>query len=132
MTLKQCMEMIATIRYFELRMEVTYGLKAKVSVDATAIHGSVVPCILDEVTKETGVSVEQMKSPALKHELMNARFYAYRILSDYTLLSITAIGRLLNREHSTILYGLKRFDDLYFSDRAFREKYIQIKRQLEA
>ena len=44
-------------------------------------------------------------------------------------LSLTRIGEYLKRDHATILHACRKYDELYFSDKDFREKadfYIEI------
>ena len=44
-------------------------------------------------------------------------------------LSLTRIGEYLNRDHATVLHACRKYDELYFSDKDFREKadfYIEI------
>ena len=44
-------------------------------------------------------------------------------------LSFTRIGEYLNRYHATVLHACRKYDELYFSDKDFREKadfYIEI------
>ena len=37
-------------------------------------------------------------------------------------LSLTRIGEYLNRDHATVLHACNKYDELYFSDKDFREK----------
>ena len=44
-------------------------------------------------------------------------------------LSLTKIGEYLKRDHATVLHACRKYDELYFSDKDFREKadfYIEI------
>ena len=45
-------------------------------------------------------------------------------------ISLVAIGLLLNRDHTTVLYGCRRAEVLLRRDRAFREAYQRARRML--
>lgn len=68
-----------------------------------------------------GVSIEDIQNPCRKRHLMMARTmycYLFRTLTAY---SLTYIGSILNRDHTTIIHGLNRFQDLYHTDPDFRD-----------
>ena len=44
--------------------------------------------------------------------------------------SLQAIGCLLDRDHTTVLYGYRRAEVLLRRDRAFREAYLLARRAL--
>ena len=56
---------------------------------------------------------------------MWSRWLVYLIAHDYCNLSYSAIGRALNRDHTTVLHGVKRATVEYERNAAFREAYIQ-------
>jgi len=60
-----------------------------------------------------------------------ARYIYYRICKDFTSSSLTQIGGLVNRDHATVLHGLKKFDDLVFTnDREYLDLYHEIRDSL--
>ncbi len=46
--------------------------------------------------------------------------------------SLAAIGKVLDRDPSTVLYGCRRAEALRRRDRAFRETYLRIRHALIA
>lgn len=62
---------------------------------------------LDIVCNEHSVSKEDLRSHSRKPHLVRARWDAMKLLRARGL-SLPAIGRLLNRHHTTVLDGLRR------------------------
>ena len=56
-----------------------------------------------------GISIEDARSPSRKREISYRRFHVMAILRSWGR-SLPQIGRILNRDHSTILHGLRRWD----------------------
>ena len=61
-----------------------------------------------EVCSYYGVSLTQLLSQGRTKTLAQARQELYLRLRSETKMSVTEIGTLCNRHHSTILYGVKR------------------------
>ena len=68
--------------------------------------------ILREVSAETGVSVAQILSPLRAYPVVEARNWVMWWIREDSGLSTTAIGRVLNRDHTSVLHGLRRFRTL--------------------
>lgn len=67
--------------------------------------------IVSKVQDATGISYSQMRSKNRERETVLARQYAmYRIYDNLYHLgyTITAIGKMFNRDHSTVLYAIKQ------------------------
>lgn len=64
--------------------------------------------IMQEETQFSGVSVEEIKGPRRTREIVQVRDCVIRRLRDEMGLSLVAIGRILNRDHTTIVASLKR------------------------
>ena len=67
--------------------------------------------IVSKVQDATGISYSQMRSKNRERETVLARQYAmYRIYDNLYHLgyTITAIGKMFNRDHATVLYGIKQ------------------------
>ncbi len=54
----------------------------------------------------------------------------YLIRELCTRTSLPAIGFMLNRDHTTVLYGCRRAAALLHCDRAFRAAYLRTRRVL--
>ena len=64
--------------------------------------------ILDEVASDFGHSVDLLRSNRRGDRLPKARLEAMRRLRAELKLSFPAIGKLLNKDHSTVIYALKK------------------------
>lgn len=65
------------------------------------------PHILHQVSKMTGISIEELKSKSRKREVVDARFVYYRRAKEKTRHSLIEIGKLVHRDHTTVLHGIK-------------------------
>lgn len=61
--------------------------------------------IINEVAEKRGLSAKEIKSEKAWRYLVAARFEAVKRLRDELGYSFPQIGRLLNRDHTTILYN---------------------------
>ena len=59
--------------------------------------------------------------------MVEVRYAIFRLLRDEARMSLTQIGDVLGKNHSTVLYGLKTAKDLIDSCRSFREDYNTLK-----
>lgn len=67
--------------------------------------------IVSKVQAATGISYSQMRSKNRERETVLARQYAmYRIYDNLYHLgyTLTAIGKMFNRDHATVLYAIKQ------------------------
>ncbi len=87
--------------------------------------------VLDAVSRGSGIDRETLVAPGQRRPVVRARhlvMYLVRELCPGT--SLPAIGFLLNRDHTTVLYGCRRAAALLRRDRAFREAYLRTRRAL--
>jgi len=61
--------------------------------------------MLGEVAKEYGITIQELRGPNREQPLVEARVAAIKRLYGAGL-SVAETGRLVNRDHSTILYHL--------------------------
>ncbi len=61
--------------------------------------------ILDGVAATFGVTADRLRGPRRDGRLCAARNVAYYLLRELTDHSTTEIGRILNRDHSTVISG---------------------------
>jgi len=64
--------------------------------------------IIDEASRASGFSVEALKGPRQTRGIAHTRQDAMLAIREATKLSLPQIGRLFNRDHTTVLWGLKR------------------------
>lgn len=78
-----------------------------------ASDGPSVPDILKVVTEATGKSAQDICSPRRTQDLFRPRFLTYWLMKTLRPdLSLPAIGRALNRDHTSVMHGLERFEAL--------------------
>ena len=67
--------------------------------------------VIEDCARVCGLTVKQVMSKSRKTEFVEARWLAYRILypMGYSLISI---GRIFNRDHGTVLNGLRKMQDM--------------------
>ncbi len=79
------------------------------------------------VAKVCGLSEEDIFQNNRSKEFATARFMFCHILYDrYILRNVSAIGRLMNRDHSTVLNALKKHEDFNMVDRLYQRQYKQV------
>jgi len=64
--------------------------------------------ILEDVAATTGISVDRITSPSREEEVVTVRDRVIWQLWDDLKMTTTGIGRLLNRDHSSISCSLRR------------------------
>ena len=79
--------------------------------------------IKDAVAEAFGVSVSALVSDRRSMDLAKPRFAAYAIYRDHTKFSLPRIARIFNRDHTTVMHGLKRVEELLAEDDVFKRRY---------
>ena len=70
-----------------------------------------------------GISVAQLSSDRRSTQVVHPRFAAWRLARDLTTCSFVVIGRYFQRDHTTILHGISRANDLLADNPDFKSKY---------
>jgi chromosomal replication initiator protein len=73
-------------------------------------NDAMVEKILLHVSKKYGVSVEDIKSKKKTDSIAGARQVAMYVIRKMTDLSLKEIGRLLNRDHSTVISSINKIE----------------------
>lgn len=68
-----------------------------------------VAAVVKKVCDYFDINVEHIKSPSRHRTLVQARMFSYKILRDKGL-STEEIGQALGRDHSTVVYGLRKLE----------------------
>lgn len=87
--------------------------------------------VLEAVARGCGIDRHSLVASGQRQPVVRARqlvIYLIRELCPGT--SLQAIGFLLDRDHTTVLYGCRRAAALLGRDRAFREAYLRARRAL--
>lgn len=67
--------------------------------------------IASQVSEATGVSVEDMRSPSRLRHHARARQYCF-YFGRAKGLSYAQIGRYFNRDHTTVMYGVRKISQI--------------------
>lgn len=81
------------------------------------------------VKEEYGINNIKYECRARKYS--EARMAASFFMFEKMNMGISEIGRVLERDHTTILYYLERFRDLYRYDEEFRHRMEYIENEIE-
>jgi len=89
-----------------------------VELAAQALHDLVAPgpsgrgatplAILTAVARYFGIKADDLKGKARHKQIVGPRQVAMYLLREDGHLSTPEVGRLLNRDHTTVLYGMKQ------------------------
>ena len=67
------------------------------------------------------IEVNELNVKSNKREKVYLRSYLYAYLRYEEDMSLTTIGKMFNKHHSTIIFGIKNYDNLEgYNDRAFK------------
>lgn len=87
------------------------------------------------LSEATGVAARELFGPSRHRPAVEARFAAFLVLRERQIdgrpMSTTRIGRVFNRDHSTVVDGLKRGRKL-MADPVFAATYSRVKQALAA
>jgi Bacterial dnaA protein helix-turn-helix len=74
------------------------------------------------------ITFDQLISKSHKREFVDVRWMLYRYGRMVLGLSFSSIGKIFNRNHCTVLYGIDQTNKLGHSDRSFCEKFEKFKK----
>jgi hypothetical protein len=88
--------------------------------------------IISTVCKVFGVTYEDLQTKSKKQYNVFARAACYTFLYDERKgrIRTAEIGKLFNRDHSTVLWGFKIYEDLMITDKFFKAKVDLISSKL--
>lgn len=78
-----------------------------------------------------GVTDVELSDTSRVRRIATARFLYFAACRQYTTYSTSAIGKEVNRDHSTVLHGLKVARDLMSYDKSIVKQYDQICQLIE-
>jgi chromosomal replication initiator protein len=82
--------------------------------------------IVDEVSRTTGVSIEDIYGKKQKSNVSNARKMCFYIIREITNMSFEAIGAEFNKDHSTVMYNIQKFGELIQTDSTLNSQVSDI------
>ncbi len=68
------------------------------------------------MTVEEYISAEGLNTKSRRRDIVYRRMYLFKYLKQMQDKTLTEIGNLFNRDHSTIIHGLKTFEDVKLYD----------------
>jgi len=87
--------------------------------------------IIYSICRALRVSAKDLKSELRTTELAEARYILFFILVKQKKLTLAAAGRMVNRDHSSVLYGIKKYGDFVKnSDWSFLDKIHKVMEEL--
>jgi len=97
-----------------MREPITLSISERALEDLLPQPGSEIPAqvILDETAKYFGLTREDLISKNRSRPLTTARHVAMYMMRECTGLSLIKIGELFDRDHTTVLHGVKKVEAL--------------------
>ncbi len=80
------------------------------------------------VIENTGIDID---NPVRKRAFVEARAIYYKLLREYTLLSLVEIGDYVKKNHATVIHGIKNLDSWCKLDVNLKNKYLNIRSGLD-
>jgi len=68
--------------------------------------------ILDCVAENFELDIQKILGPSQKREICEARFFFCLISRNLTARTLESIGNHINRDHCTVLHGIRKANDL--------------------
>lgn len=87
--------------------------------------------IIQTVCKTWNRSLDDVCGRSRNQDVVYTRMTIAYFLRQYTKLSTTEIGRLINRDHSTIVHYLKAYESEFRFNKEFRNFAKSIKEELD-
>lgn len=75
---------------------------------------------------EAATGIENIRLPTRKREYVDARRIAYKIFRATKMYSYSKIGSLFDKDHATILFGIKTAENLLDVEPCFKENYLEV------
>lgn len=88
--------------------------------------GDILNNIVDEVSRTTGISVEDIYSKKQTADISEARKMCFYIIREVTDMSYKMIGEKFKRDHSTVMYNIEKFGEKIKKDSNLNYQVIDI------
>ena len=87
--------------------------------------------VLERCSMAFGVTVEDILSPSRMDEKVVARQCVMKLMRSQLGLPFKTIGRILRRDHTTIIYGVRKFEDVLRKDSSIKYKYLKLCKDID-
>jgi len=89
--------------------------------------------LLKDVSEYTGISIENLKSKSRDRPFVYARnLFCFAAKAIYQHAGTTAIGKIINRDHATVLHSLRMANDFIYTGDPFSEAILEFAKQMES
>ena len=82
--------------------------------------------VVDEVSRTTGVSVEDIYSKKRTASIANARKMSFYIIRNVTDMSYSAIGEEFKKDHTTVMYNIEEMEKLLANNSSLNSQVLDI------
>lgn len=82
--------------------------------------------VIEEVSRTTGVSIENIRSNKRTADISDARKMCFYILREVTDMKYAAIGKEFNKDHSTVMYNTEKFEEMIKKDSVLNSQVSDI------
>ena len=82
--------------------------------------------VVDEVSRTTGVSVEEIYSKKRTANIANARKMSFYIIRNVTDMSFSAIGDEFNKDRTTVMYNIEEMEKILSSNSTLNSQVLDI------
>ena len=87
--------------------------------------------ILDKVSKKFGVTIEEIKGKKRTKEISRARHVTFYLIRSITDQSFPAIGRLFNKDHTTVLSAINTIESEMKINRSFESQINELMKNVK-
>ena len=103
-------------------LKLTIGDKRKILKDRTNRVRLSKEDVLDIISNESGVGVNEIVSRSRKKEIVNARFIFCSIMKDHYNYSLVYIGELIGgRDHTSVIHAINQHRSRVKNEDAYRD-----------
>lgn len=86
--------------------------------------------IADEIIAMQPYSREELCDRSRHGTVSESRFLAMYLIRHNTSLTLERIGKLFNRDHASVLYGISKVEDFMSYDKSFRKRVASAQEEL--
>lgn len=86
--------------------------------------------IVDVVCRDYKITREQFMSECRRKNFAIPRHVAWYLAHRMTTLSLASLGRLHNRDHTSILYGIRKMERLVETDMLLAARVVELEQEL--
>jgi chromosomal replication initiator protein len=120
-----------------MQLTATYSVERNTHVlkemPNTLLDEQKVDLILNTIVSYSNVPRYLIISPTRKREVCELRQIAMEIIKKNTSLMLKSIGNVFNgRDHSSVISAINKVNDLFETDKKFKEKYLSIQHELSS